>query len=126
MPLPWTRTGSSFGFGPEGAHLPQPAWFGALSVEAEQEDEESTLSLYRRLIALRKELQGAEHLDWLPAQDGTQADTVLAFRRPGGWISVTNFGPSPIALPAGRILASSSALRDGILSADTTVWLRSE
>jgi len=126
VPLPWTRSGNSFGFGPDSAHLPQPAWFGDSSVEAERGEEESTLSLYRRAIALRKGLQGAERLDWLPAQDGAEADTVLAFRRPGGWLSVTNFGPSPIALPAGRILASSSTLLDGMLESDTTVWILSD
>ena len=31
VPIPWTRTGPSFGFGPDAApHLPQPAWFGGL------------------------------------------------------------------------------------------------
>ena len=32
VPLPWTADGGSFGFGPDGAHLPQPAWFGPVSV----------------------------------------------------------------------------------------------
>ncbi|MEY4024265.1 MAG: hypothetical protein RLZ23_1226, partial [Actinomycetota bacterium] len=32
VPLPWTRTGSSFGFGSNGVHLPQPQWFGDKSV----------------------------------------------------------------------------------------------
>ena len=30
VPLPWTSTGDSFGFGADGAHLPQPSWFGEL------------------------------------------------------------------------------------------------
>ncbi|MGC8020842.1 hypothetical protein ACP3WW_24305, partial [Salmonella enterica] len=34
VPLPWARTGSSFGFGPGPAHLPQPQWFAEYSVEA--------------------------------------------------------------------------------------------
>ena len=38
VPLPWTRSGSSFGFGDDGAHLPQPAWFGAVSVQAQDGD----------------------------------------------------------------------------------------
>ena len=36
VPLPWARSGSSFGFGADGAHLPQPSWFGEYSVEAEE------------------------------------------------------------------------------------------
>ena len=36
VPLPWTETGESFGFGPGAAsHLPQPEWFGAYAVERE-------------------------------------------------------------------------------------------
>jgi alpha-glucosidase len=31
VPLPWTREGSSFGFGDAGAWLPQPGWFGEYS-----------------------------------------------------------------------------------------------
>ncbi len=27
VPIPWTRQGSSFGFGEGGSHLPQPEWF---------------------------------------------------------------------------------------------------
>jgi len=31
VPLPWTTTGTSLGFGINGAHLPQPAWFAPLA-----------------------------------------------------------------------------------------------
>lgn len=126
VPLPWTRAGSSFGFGADGAHLPQPGWFGGCSVEAEKDDEGSTLSLYRRVLALRKELQGAEELDWVPMSDEARPDAVLAFRRPGGWVSATNFGLAPVDLPAGRILASSSPLVGGMLPGNTTVWLATD
>jgi alpha-glucosidase len=34
VPLPWTNGGPSFGFGTGSAHLPQPNWFAAKSVEA--------------------------------------------------------------------------------------------
>ena len=44
VPLPWTADGPSFGFGPSAAHLPQPAWFGPLSVQAQERDPASTLS----------------------------------------------------------------------------------
>ncbi len=48
VPLPWTADGPSFGFGTDPAHLPQPAWFGPLSVEAQEHDSTSTLVLYRQ------------------------------------------------------------------------------
>ena len=57
VPLPWTADGSSFGFGDDGAHLPQPAWFADLAVAVQDGDPASTLELYRRALALRHELQ---------------------------------------------------------------------
>lgn len=47
VPLPWTADGPSFGFGTGAAHLPQPAWFGPLSVQAQERDPASILLLYR-------------------------------------------------------------------------------
>jgi alpha-glucosidase len=121
VPLPWTAEGSSFGFGAGSAHLPQPSWFGRVSVQAQEDAPDSTLSLYRRALNLRRNLQSAESLEWL--DDVSQGD-VLAFARPDGWITVTNFGDGPVALPAGEVLISSSPLTDGTLPAATTVWLR--
>src|SRR5690606_40421219 len=82
VPLPWTREGSSFGFGSNGAHLPQPSWFAESSVEAEDDVATSTLTLYRQALALRRELQADEGLVW--DEQLSQGD-VLAFRRPNGW-----------------------------------------
>src|SRR5690242_17623258 len=63
VPLPWTAEGTSFGFGPGAAHLPQPAWFGPLSVEAQERDPASPLSLYRDALRWRRELQAAENME---------------------------------------------------------------
>jgi alpha-glucosidase len=123
VPLPWTREGSSFGFGPAGAWLPQPARFGELSAEAQDGVEGSTLETYRAALRLRRELQGGESLQWLGT--GPVAQThVLHFRRPGGWESVTNFSEADVALPEGEVLLASGPLGDGVLPPDTTVWLR--
>ena len=142
VPLPWTPGGQSFGFGKGGAHLPQPAWFGALSVEAQQADPDSTLSFYRQALSWRRKLgasaardtsaraggadttdsagSAADELAWVP---GTAAPDILHFRRPGGWHSVTNFGAQPVPLPPGSVVLASASLRDGLLPANTTVWL---
>ena len=122
VPLPWTTAGSSFGFGADGAHLPQPSWFGAFSVEAEGADPDSTLHLYRRALALRHELQGAEELTW--RRHPSDPDDVLWFERPGGWQSITNFGASPVDLPEGEVLVTSAPLEGGRLPSATTAWLR--
>jgi alpha-glucosidase len=119
VPLPWTRTRPSFGFGPGGSHLPQPPWFGASSVESEESAPDSTLSLYRQALTLRRRLQSAELLDWVePAEP-----TVLHFRRPGGWHSVSNFGADAVPMPAGSVLLTSEPIAGDGLPPNTTAWL---
>ncbi|PPF56498.1 alpha-amylase [Clavibacter michiganensis] len=121
VPLPWTRTGPSFGFGPAGAHLPQPGWFGDVSVESEDADPTSTLSLYRSALALRRELQTDELLTW---KDPTAGD-VLHFSRPGGWHVVANLGTGPVPLPAGEVVVASGPLgTPGELPGETAAWVR--
>jgi alpha-glucosidase len=120
VPLPWTVSGPSFGFGAGPAHLPQPTWFGSYSVEAQESDPESTLNFYRRALGLRSSLQTAEELEWL----GSPSDAVLQFARPGGWRSATNFGSEPVALPAGSVVIASGSLDGDRLPPDTTVWLQ--
>ncbi len=119
VPLPWATDGPAFGFGAGTVHLPQPAWFGPLSVQAQERDSASTLALYRQALSWRRRLQGAETLEWMPGTNGQ----VLHFRRPGGWRSVTNFGSSPVPLPDGTVVVASGLVENGLLPADTTAWL---
>ena len=119
VPLPWSISGSSFGFGPGGSHLPQPAWYGSLSVEAQESDPNSTLNLYRRATALRRELYNDDELKWLDL-----GHDAVAFERSGGWISVTNFGSEPMALPLGEVLLTTADLASGMLPSAATAWLR--
>ena len=122
VPLPWTREGSSFGFGENSAHLPQPEWFGDYSVEAQEEHPASTLNLYRDALAARRKLQTAEELEWLE----TGNDKVLAFRRPNGWVNVTNFANFDVKLPAelteGELVLASVPFEGDKLPSSTTVW----
>jgi alpha-glucosidase len=119
VPLPWATQGPTLGFGGELAHLPVPAGFGRFAVEAQAGDAGSTLALYRRALAERRRLQAGESLEWLPS---TGAD-VVAFTRPGGWTSVTNFGTSPVPMPPGRVVVSSAPLDGTGVPPETTVWL---
>jgi alpha-glucosidase len=123
VPLPWRAEGSSFGFGDGGAWLPQPAWFGELSAEAQDGVDGSTLELYRAALRLRRELLGDESLQWLDAGP-TAATHVLHLRRSGGWESFTNLSPADVPIPAGEVLLSSGPLGVGTVPPDTTVWLR--
>lgn len=121
VPLPWTATGSSFGFGSGDAHLPQPAWFAEYAVDAEAADPASTLSLYREALSLRHRLQTDERLEWIP----TGRDDVLRFERPNGWQIVANFGTEPFEIGADvEGIALSSGTVDGrSVPGETTVWI---
>lgn len=122
VPLPWTAQGVSFGFGESAPHLPQPAWFGSLSVESQTGHDGSTLALYRSALRVRSELQTDESVSWLD-----QGDDVLAFSRRNGWTSITNFTDSPIPLPRGSVLLSSLPLTPGgDLPGNATVWLQTD
>ncbi len=122
VPLPWSGTIPPFGFGTgPSTWLPQPASWAALTVEAQEADPESTLHLYRAALATRTatpELLGQEFA-W------TQAPTdCLGYRR-GDVEVLLNAGVVDVPLPAGEVLLASGPLGDGVLPADTTVWVRS-
>jgi len=121
VPLPWKRTGASFGFGDGTAapHLPQPPWFSDYSVEAEDGVDGSSLELYRAALTLRHTLQSTEIMAWKHPTD----PNVLNFVRSNGWQSLTNFGSTPYPLPAGRIVLASGPLEGSSLPPDTTAWL---
>ncbi|MDO4613001.1 MAG: glycoside hydrolase family 13 protein [Actinomycetaceae bacterium] len=127
VPLPWKSEGVSLGFGEAPAHLPQPEWFADFSVEREEAEEDSTLTLYRRALSARRAWQGAEELRWIE----TGCDDVLAFARPGGWVSVTNFSAvdvpvselgEEVARALGRAHLASREMRPDVVAAETTVW----
>jgi alpha-glucosidase len=134
VPLPWTPTGPSYGFGTGGSHLPQPEWFAQWSIEGESKDPKSPLSIFRKALELRKDLIAPEEMVWHETGD----QHVLHFSRPNGWHCITNFGRGHFDLTGkGEILHSSGPLAEagiylihGIetsgndLPPATTVWLR--
>ena len=123
VPLPWTKSGSSFGFGNGGSHLPQPKHFGDYSIEVESADPSSPLSIFRKALALRKTLIAPEDMTWHETGDAQ----VLHFSRPNGWNCITNFGRNHYNFEgAGEVIHSSGPLaKSGDLPPATTVWLRS-
>jgi alpha-glucosidase len=118
VPLPWLPDGSSFGFGDDGSHLPQPPWFASHAVSVEDDDPESPLTMYRRALELRRILQTEEGLEWV---ETGRAD-VLGFRRPNGWEVLTNFGAEPYSLGRNDALLSSAGPVGGELPGETTAW----
>jgi len=120
VPLPWERTGSSFGFGSNGSHLPQPSWFGGYSVEAEDGVAGSNLEFYRRAIHVRRGLMTDEGIRW---KNHLFNSKIVHFERSNGWQSITNFGDKPVTLPRGRVVLTSQALVGDKLGPNTTAWV---
>jgi alpha-glucosidase len=133
VPLPWSGTRAPFGFGPAGSTpwLPQPDRWADLSVAAQQDDPDSTLSLYRSALALRRDLGalGDGQLRWLPSP----SPDVLAFERPAkgtdgrAVICVANLGADTVTVadllgPATPVLASGPLPAPGTVPPDTAVW----
>jgi alpha-glucosidase len=124
VPIPWTREGSSYGFGGGGSWLPQPDTWAGLSVEAQTGDPDSTLELYRSALALRREHPGlgaGSSVEWLDGPEG-----VLILARPG-FVCTVNTTGTAVRIPApGRALLSSGPVTtegaETELPADTTVW----
>jgi alpha-glucosidase len=120
VPIPWEAGSPAYGFSPSGeSWLPQPEDWDDLARSAQEGRPGSTLELYREALRLRREHElGSGSIQWLPGF----RDEVVAFRS-GGVTVIANLGEVPVELPTGRIALSSEAIEEGVLPADTTVWL---
>ena len=129
VPIPWTSSPhNAFGFAqhgelsPDNAWLPQPQWWGKYSVELQEQDSNSVLNMYRHALKIRKSEPGLGDgtMEWVDL--GGRA---LAFRRPGDFLCIVNFGDD-LTLPEGEILLSSTPITTNVLPADATVWMRTK
>ena len=113
VPLPWTADGPFFGFSAGAAHLPQPAWFGPLSVQAQEHDSASTLALYRQALAGAASFRPKT---WVNARH-ERAGALPPFRR----LAVRDqLGPD--CTPAAEPWSSPFPCRRPA-AADTTAWI---
>nr|WP_276206376.1 glycoside hydrolase family 13 protein [Thermoactinospora rubra] len=123
VPLPWTSTGASLGFSPDGVRpwLPQPKVFAELSAERQSGDPDSTLEFYRRALACGRELLKSlpYTLEWLDSPEGA-----LFFTR-GPLICAINCGMDEVRLPPyERVLMASGPVDGDRLPPDTATWLQ--
>ncbi|NMN99636.1 glycoside hydrolase family 13 protein [Gordonia sp. TBRC 11910] len=122
VPLPWEGSAAPFGFTTGSmTWLPIPQDWASLTVEAQLENVDSTLSLYRRAIELRYERKQSDGdaIEWYGAPEGC-----LAFRRTGGHlVCALNTNDHPVALPPGEVLLSSAPLINGELAPNAAAWL---
>jgi alpha-glucosidase len=124
VPLPWSGTGPPYGFAPEGTDpwLPQPASWRSSTVEAQQSDPDSTLSLYRAALALRRRLPDLHEpaMAWCDAGPG-----VLAFDRGRELRCLVNLSSRAVPLAGhGELLLASSPGTSSRLPSDAAAWLR--
>ena len=140
VPIPWRGQVAPFGFGPgEGQPwLPMPEWFASRTVEAQEADPASTLSFYRAVLAMRRDVAlGLGHEVTMLAATRNS----LAFRRGApdgeGLVCAVNCGTASVPVPveAGELLMTSGAeLVDAsgtgptgltrLLPPDTAAWFR--
>ncbi len=119
VPLPWTRTGPSYGFGSGDAWLPQPELFGAISVEAQTGDPDAILELYRAALAVRRDhFASDDDIEWLDSPAG-----VIAYQRGSGAQCWVNVSGTDMALPADANVLVASGPLDGVLPVNHAVWL---
>lgn len=129
VPLPWSidpAAGHGFSARPADPWLPQPADWGTLSVEHQNGDDDSILTLYRRLLARRRDLPDDPNMRW----EFTGIDGIVAFSR-AGMLVVLNPTSEPIALPGiaatnANIMVSSCPGHSDprVVPSGTCVWIR--
>jgi alpha-glucosidase len=125
VPIPWSGDASPYGFtaGDARPWLPMPADWAGVTVEAQLADPSSTLSFFRRMLRVRRDLVAdlPDQVDVLTSAPGT-----FAVRR-GDLVSVVNCGTRAARLPdeAGElVLSSGSEPSGGRLAPDTAAWFR--
>ena len=125
VPLPWEANGGvSFGFNSTGkSWLPAPATYKKYARDVQEGVAGSTLELYKKLIATRKNLAlGSGEFRWAPEYSSANS---LAYVN-NGVLVLSNFGPELITVPAGEIIVStqSSLTAGGQLEANQSAWIK--
>jgi alpha-glucosidase len=117
VPIPWDQTGEGLGFTSNTPWLPVPSEWASLSVAQQQQDPDSTLNRYRKMIALRR-----EHLAQAPAFDlSTSPDGLITVDR-GTIIVLTNCGERSADVPAGLRILFSTESASSTIQPGATVW----
>lgn len=121
VPIPWEGGPPGYGFTTGAPWLPMPPEYGELTVAEQLEDTDSTLSLARRALELRKTHSGftGATLEWFGAPEGC-----LAFRRVGSTlVCALNGSAAPVPLPPGDLVLASGPLPGNQLPPNTAAWL---
>ena len=121
VPMPWAGDEPPFGFSKsDDVWLPMPTEWTGLTVDAQEHDPGSTLTLFRQAIELR---HGRGPFDGTVAFVDSAAG-VVTFRCVDGLTCILNASTAPVALPRGELLIASAAVVDGNLPVDAAAWVR--
>ena len=122
IPLPWEPIGASSGFSESGkSWLPQPESYKLLARQIQDQHAESTLSLYKSALALRKELGlGEGSFGWLVGHQGPDS---LGYENSEVKV-IYNFGVEPIDLSAYKVLIASEPLSGNQLATNQCAWIK--
>lgn len=134
IPLPWEGTAPPFGFSSSASTwLPQPSEWAHLTVENEADQEDSMLTLYRKMLDLRRSHAslGTGRIQAISTAEGAAESEVLEVRlvsdgREGPIDPVrvlVNFGSEAYPIPKGRVLLTSRPLTSSFLPADCCVLI---
>lgn len=125
IPLPWSPHTPTLGFSDcpnAAAWLPQPENYGQLTRDAQQTEPDSMLTLYKRLLCLRKELSDSvSYVEWIDTDD----PQLLAFDN-GAFICLTNTSDDDLTVPVDmidRVLISTQEADDRTIPANSTLWV---
>jgi len=117
VPIPWTREPPRFGFTTAEPWIPIPDDWSGLSIEAQDGDPDSTVTLYRRAIEVRRGL-GDAPLAWRESPRGT-----LVFER-GTFVCAVNVDADSLVLPEGEPLVASRPDVVDTLPPNSAAWVR--
>ena len=115
VPLPWTSEPPGFGFTAGEPWLPMPQGWAAQSVEAQERNPDSTLSLFRSALRLRPRGGG---LSWRESPRGA-----MIFDR-GDLTCLVNVDAPALELPAGELVLASEPELARTLPPNTAAWIR--
>jgi alpha-glucosidase len=128
VPLPWAAGEPGHGFGAD-PWLPQPEEFAQLAADRQVGVPDSTHTVYRTALRVRRELGlGRGAFAWHASHDA--ATGLLSFVNTTGAgervLVAANLGGAPVPLPAGEplVLSSRDAVQDGALRPERAVWWR--
>lgn len=128
VPLPWAAGEPGHGFGPD-PWLPQPEVFAELAADRQVGVPDSTHTVYRTALRVRRELGlGRGTFAWHAGHDA--ASGLLSFVNTTGAgervLVAANLGEAPVRLPGGELLVTSraGAVSEDVLQPGSAAWVR--